>query len=76
MILTSILHWRHKLSALFNGGINVVSSVLWAVGFGLLADAMKETILDACTPAFWGNSTGIMVCRLYKLLFAASLFEV
>jgi F0F1-type ATP synthase assembly protein I len=49
MTLTSILHWRHKLSALFNGSINMVSSVLWAVGFGLLADAMKET-----TPAFWG----------------------
>ena len=47
MTLTSILHWRHKLSALFNGSINTVSSVLWAVGFGLLADAMKET-----APAF------------------------
>lgn len=73
-VITSILHWRHKLSALFNGAVNGVSIVLWVVGFCLLVDAMRETILDACTPAFWGDSTGIMVCRLYKLLFAASLF--
>ena len=50
MTLTSILHWRHKQSALFNDGINMVSSVLWAVGFGLLAYAMKET-----APAFLGR---------------------
>ncbi|KAF2499297.1 hypothetical protein BU16DRAFT_535668 [Lophium mytilinum] len=64
------------LSAVFNGAINLVASALWIAGFGLLADAMNETILDACTHALWGNSTGINICRLYKLLFAASLFGV
>ncbi|KAF2809950.1 uncharacterized protein BDZ99DRAFT_366628, partial [Mytilinidion resinicola] len=76
LVLTTILYCCHKLSALFNGAINLAASALWVAGFGLLANAMNETILDACTHALWGNSTGINICRLYKLLFAASLFGV
>jgi hypothetical protein len=73
LVVTGILRWRHRLSALLNGAINFVASALWIAGFGLLADAMSETIFDACVPALWGNQTGLKICRLYKLLFAASL---
>ncbi|KAF2177222.1 hypothetical protein K469DRAFT_644711, partial [Zopfia rhizophila CBS 207.26] len=73
LMITGFLHCRHRLPAVLNGGTNIVASALWVGGFGLLADAMKETILDACTPVWWGNDTGITICRLYKLLFAASL---
>ncbi|KAF2464852.1 uncharacterized protein BDR25DRAFT_318847 [Lindgomyces ingoldianus] len=74
LVVTGLLHWRHRLSALFNGSLNVVACGLWVGGFGMLADAESETILDACTFTYWGNNTGVKICRLYKLLFAASLF--
>jgi hypothetical protein len=76
LVLTAVLYCCHKLSALANGAINLLASALWIAGFGLLADAMNETILDACTPALWGSDTGIKICRLYKLLFVASLLGV
>ncbi|ORY18718.1 hypothetical protein BCR34DRAFT_595947 [Clohesyomyces aquaticus] len=74
LFVTGFLHWRHRLSAVFNGGVNMVASALWIAGFGLLADAESETLLDACTYTYWGNDFGVNMCRLYKLLFAAALF--
>lgn len=31
---------------------------------------MSHTILTTCTETYWGNSTGITICRIYKTFFS------
>lgn len=31
---------------------------------------MSQTILTTCTTTYWGNSSGITVCRIYKAFFS------
>ncbi|OCK78144.1 hypothetical protein K432DRAFT_357315 [Lepidopterella palustris CBS 459.81] len=76
VVVTSMLQLRQRLSALLDGGVNIVVSMLWVVGFGLLSEAMGESILETCTWGNWGYRGGVRICKLYKLLFAASLFGV
>jgi hypothetical protein len=65
-------YWIPKVSAIVNG----ILTAAWGAGFGLLVNAMHETILVPCTKAQWGNDRGILVCTLYKALLAAGGFGV
>ncbi|SPN99252.1 uncharacterized protein DNG_02289 [Cephalotrichum gorgonifer] len=63
----------------FRGPVPLVSvlvsctlSILWAAGFGLLVDAMKDDVMTPCTVAYWGDGHGILICSLYKTLFVAA----
>ncbi|KAH7169637.1 uncharacterized protein B0J16DRAFT_393561 [Fusarium flagelliforme] len=50
--------------------VNTVLAALWVVGYGLLVDAIKPTILMPCTVRRWGNERGSLVCSLYKTLLS------
>lgn len=45
-------------------------SFIWAIGFGVLARAMGKTTIETCNVYNWGNSDGIRICYMYKLLFS------
>lgn len=49
--------------------IDGVLSIFWAVAFGVLTRAMGKTTLEECDVYNWGNSDGIRICYMYKLLF-------
>ncbi|PYH45097.1 uncharacterized protein BP01DRAFT_365944 [Aspergillus saccharolyticus JOP 1030-1] len=69
-IFTTLLHCFHGLSPRLNLTTNSVLLVLWLISLGLLSYSMAHTILTSCTTTYWGTSTGIKVCRIYKALFA------
>ncbi|KIM92647.1 hypothetical protein OIDMADRAFT_80037, partial [Oidiodendron maius Zn] len=58
-----------KISIIFNG----VLLAFWALSFGPLTHSLRPTLTTTCSAETWNNSTGIMVCRLYKILFT---FEI
>jgi hypothetical protein len=74
LTFTSLLHVCHTLSPKLNLIVNIPLLILWCVGFALLAWNMSETLGHVCNSNNWGNSAGVMVCRLYKALFSFSLF--
>lgn len=49
--------------------LNVILILLWALSLGLMSYSMYGTIMTSCTTEYWGNATGIKVCRTYKALF-------
>lgn len=50
--------------------IDGILSLFWALVFGTLSRAMGKTTFETCNAANWGNSDGIIICHLYKSLFA------
>lgn len=50
-------------------------SICWAVAFGVLARAMGKTTLETCDVYNWGNTDGIRVCYMYKLLFSFTVLS-
>ncbi|KAJ6160217.1 hypothetical protein N7497_004754 [Penicillium chrysogenum] len=69
IILTSIIHCSCGLSTKLSISLNILLTILWALSLGLLSWSLASTITTACTTTYWGNSTGISVCRTYKTLF-------
>ncbi|KAL9118440.1 MAG: hypothetical protein Q9187_005015 [Circinaria calcarea] len=57
---------KPRLSA----GINGFLTVLWMLGFGLLAWNLSQTLTHRCVILNWTSQAGVMVCRLYKALTA------
>jgi hypothetical protein len=50
--------------------LNTLLLILWLLALALLSYNMAHTILTSCSITYWGNNTGISVCRGYKALFA------
>lgn len=50
--------------------LNALLLALWLLSLALLSYNMAHTILTSCGTQYWGNKTGISVCRSYKGLFA------
>lgn len=73
LTVTIILHCCFGLNPAFNLGLNTCLFVLWGMGFGMLAWWMWGTLTHYCDVLNWNDSTGIMVCRIYKALFTFSL---
>ncbi|CDM35199.1 hypothetical protein DTO013E5_6644 [Penicillium roqueforti] len=69
IFLTSIIHCSCGLSTKLSISLNILLTILWALSLGLLSWSLASTITTSCTTTYWGNSTGIAVCRSYKALF-------
>lgn len=50
--------------------LNTLLLLLWLLALALLSYNMAHTILASCNTTYWGNKTGISVCRSYKALFS------
>jgi len=74
--VTSILYCCHRLHALYNAIVNIILFIIWSVGFSLLTNNMRGTLLRQCTIHMWGDSTGVRVCQLYKIMFSLSALGV
>ncbi|EKV16313.1 hypothetical protein PDIG_08440 [Penicillium digitatum PHI26] len=72
IILTSVIHCSCGLSTKLSISLNILLIILWALSLSLLSWNLSSTITTACTTTYWGNSTGIAVCRSYKALFTFS----
>jgi hypothetical protein len=55
--------------------VDGVLSLCWALVFGILARAMGKTTFETCDVYNWGNSDGIRVCHMYKMLFAFTVLS-
>lgn len=63
-----ILFCCRSLNALFAMILESVLSLLWAFGTGILGKGMGGNTIRSCKT--WRSSQGIIVCHLYKTLFA------
>ena len=66
----------HKLNPWYNLTVNGILSALWIVGLVFLAMRTSETIFRSCSYEWWGSDLSVQVCKLYKVLFAATIFGV
>ncbi|KAJ5196159.1 hypothetical protein N7449_006638 [Penicillium cf. viridicatum] len=73
IILTSVIHCSCGLSTKLSISLNILLTILWALSLGLLSWSLSSTITTSCTSTYWGNSTGIAVCRSYKALFTFTI---
>jgi len=67
---TILLHCCFGLNPRFNLVINAVLFLLWGAGFGMLSWWANSTIFHQCNTVTWNDEVGIMVCRIYKALYA------
>ncbi|KAH7018690.1 hypothetical protein B0J12DRAFT_415604 [Macrophomina phaseolina] len=70
---TLVQHCCCGLNPRLNLALNSILLVIWTLGFGLLSWWASGTLGHFCTRANWRDDDGIMVCRIYKALFAFSL---
>ncbi|PLN81937.1 hypothetical protein BDW42DRAFT_167686 [Aspergillus taichungensis] len=75
-VLTTIVHCGYGLAPRVSLTFNSIMIFLWLLSFGLLCYGMSHTILTTCNATYWGNSTGINVCRAYKALFAFIILSI
>ncbi|KAF2097839.1 hypothetical protein NA57DRAFT_76646 [Rhizodiscina lignyota] len=70
---TIVLHCCCGLNPRFNIVLNSALCTLWAVGFALLSWWSSGTLTHTCSLDVWREDAGIMVCRIYKSLFAFAM---
>ena len=68
-----MLHCCCGLNPRLNVCLNGCLLVLWSVSFALLSWWSSGTLSHVCNKSNWEDETGIMVCRIYKALFAFTL---
>ncbi|KAJ5959492.1 uncharacterized protein N7479_006642 [Penicillium vulpinum] len=73
ILLTSVIHCSCGLSTKLSISVNILLTILWALSLGLLTWSLASTITTSCIADYWGNSTGIAVCRSYKALFTFNI---
>ncbi|KAL4785229.1 hypothetical protein BJX76DRAFT_324984, partial [Aspergillus varians] len=73
LTITTLIHCCCGLSPRLSLIINTVVFVIWAIAFILLAWALSHTILTSCNTTYWGTSTGISVCQMFKALFTFTI---
>jgi hypothetical protein len=67
---TLLIYLLFGLSPFVNLCLNGLLLALWASGFAFLWYWTRKTLSDVCSAKTWGDDTGVMVCRMYKALFA------
>ncbi|KAL9110482.1 MAG: hypothetical protein Q9227_005026 [Pyrenula ochraceoflavens] len=67
---TAFIHVFYGLSPRLNLGLNALILVLWTISLGLSSWNMSGTLGDKCDSKHWETGAGVMVCRLFKALFA------
>ncbi|KAM0698946.1 hypothetical protein Q7P36_000990 [Cladosporium allicinum] len=70
LTLTIVLHCCVGLKPDLNIAINGFLALIWAVSWSLLTWYMAPTLTHYCDVEHWQEDAGIMVCRIYKALFA------
>lgn len=50
--------------------LNIPLSLVWTAGAGLMIYNMYGTLGHTCSTDNWGSSDGVMICQIYKALFA------
>ncbi|KAJ9407596.1 hypothetical protein DTO045G8_4608 [Paecilomyces variotii] len=68
-VFTSCIHCCSGVPPLWSLFFNFVLFMLWTSSLGLLGWSMSGTLMTTCDTSNWGTETGIMVCRVYKVLF-------
>ncbi|KAL1882503.1 hypothetical protein Plec18167_002919 [Paecilomyces lecythidis] len=68
-VFTALIHCCTGVPPLLSFFFNFVLFMLWTTSLGLLGWSMSGTLTTTCDTANWGTTTGIMVCRVYKVLF-------
>ncbi|KAJ5550082.1 hypothetical protein N7461_004780 [Penicillium sp. DV-2018c] len=76
IILTTIIHCTRGLSTKLSLTTNLLLTILWSVSLALMTWSLSHTITTTCNTIYWGNSTGIAICRSYKALFAFNALGV
>lgn len=71
--MSFVLHCCCGLNPKLNLVLNSVLFIVWGAGFGMLSWWSRGTLTHVCNVANWNDETGIMVCRLYKALFAFTM---
>ncbi|KAF2429294.1 hypothetical protein EJ08DRAFT_698434 [Tothia fuscella] len=70
LCVTIVMHCCIGLNPRLNLTINSTLWAVWAAAFGMLWWWASKTIFNKCDVEHWSGETGIMVCRIYKTLFA------
>ncbi|MCJ1380096.1 hypothetical protein MMC17_003199 [Xylographa soralifera] len=69
-IATSVFYHQRTLKPRTNAFVNGFLSVLWMLGFALLAWNLSGLLSHKCTIENWSSELGVMVCRIYKALMS------
>jgi len=73
LITTLMLYACIGLSPRINAIGNTVCFLLWGPAFGYLWFFTRATLGHVCNKSNWTGPVGIMVCRIYKALFAFAM---
>ncbi|KAL4886997.1 hypothetical protein BJY04DRAFT_44948 [Aspergillus karnatakaensis] len=73
LTLTTFLHCCYGLSPKLSLILNTIVFIIWAISLVLLSWSVSHTILTTCNSTYWGTSTGITVCRIFKALFTFTI---
>jgi hypothetical protein len=76
LLATTITYAFFGLSPVWNLCANGLLFALWTPAFAFLWFWTKKTLSHVCSQTTWEDETGIMVCRLYKALFAFAMLGV
>jgi len=69
---TLLIYLLFGLSPFVSLCVNGLLLALWAPSFAFLWYWTRKTLSDVCSAKTWQDETGIMICRIYKALFAFS----
>lgn len=75
-VVTSIFLCCCGLSSLYVVIFDGLLCLVWIIAFGLLVRAMGSSATESCSAENWGNSEGIRVCHLFKMLLAMSVIVI
>lgn len=53
--------------------LDIGLSLLWALSWSLLTWNMSGTLTHTCNTENWNDTSGVMICRIYKALFTFAL---
>ncbi|OKL56294.1 hypothetical protein UA08_08572 [Talaromyces atroroseus] len=70
LMFTTLFYCRNGLRPMLSLTTNIILFILWALSVGFLGYSMRGTLNTTCNTSLWGTSTGVMVCRVYKVLFS------
>jgi len=73
LIGSAVVYACFGLAPLVSLIVNAVLFIMWCPGFGFLWYYSRGTLSHVCNRLNWVGPTGIMVCRIYKALFAFSM---
>ncbi|KAK2782773.1 hypothetical protein FQN52_000596 [Onygenales sp. PD_12] len=76
LLITSLVQIFTSIPPTVSLVCNSILLVLWTVSLALLSWNLSHTITFTCNAKYWGTSTGISVCHLYKALFSFTLLSV